>query len=150
MEKRRRGRPRKKEGYVEFWCFVRAAMAMSAYDEARGNGQKHIVAVMHAVDSVRQCFPGMRISVSEVKRTLAAWRPEDSRTILRFERSTLSEEDAHRNRWALKQLAESQGKKGLILPALPSYDPGRNVASFTISFGAKPNFPRHNRKNPQG
>jgi hypothetical protein len=122
---------------------------MSAYDESRGNDQKHIVAVMHAVDSVRQCFPGMRISVSEVKRTLAAWRPRNSRTILRFERSTLSEEDVQINHRIRKRLTELQGKKGLILPVLSKHDLTRDVASFTISFGEKPNYPRHNRKIPQ-
>ena len=45
MEKRRKGRPRKKEDSIEFWQFARAARVMCAYDEARERGDKHSVAV---------------------------------------------------------------------------------------------------------
>jgi len=48
MEKRWKGRPRKKEDSIEFWQFARAARVMSAYDEARERGDKHSVAVRSA------------------------------------------------------------------------------------------------------
>src|SRR6266849_10518168 len=146
MEKRQKGRPRKKEGSSEFWQFTRAAIVMWAYDEARENGQKHSVAVRHAVHFVKQLNWEMPISEAEVKRTLAAWRPRGSRTILRFERSVLSDEDVKLNRWIREQVAALQGKKGLILPAPPNYDLARSVAVFTISFAERPNYPRHNLK----
>lgn len=147
IEKRQRGRPRKKGDTIECWHFVRAAMALCAYDEARGSGQKHSVAVRHAVHFVKQLNREMPISETEVKRTLAAWRPRSSRTILRFERSILSEEDVKTNRWVREQLAALQGKKGLILPVPASYDLARSVAVFTIRVAERPHYPRHNRKN---
>lgn len=149
MEKRRRGRPRKKEGAIECWQFVRAAMALCAYHEAREGGQKHSVGVKHAVDFVKQLDPEMPISEAEVRRTVAAWQPRNSQTILRFERSSLSEEDVKLNRWVREQFAEFRGKKGLKLEEPPNYDVAPNVAVFTIRLAERPNYPRHNRKNPQ-
>jgi hypothetical protein len=149
MEKKLRGRPRKKGGSIEFWQFTRAAIVMCAYDEARENGQKHSVAIRHAVYFVKQLNWEMPISEAEVKRTLAAWRPRGSRTILHFERSIPSEEDVKINRWIREQLAALQGKKGLILLAPPNYDLAGSVAVFTIRLAERPNYPRHNLKNRQ-
>jgi hypothetical protein len=149
MEKRQRGRPRKKENAIQFWQFGRAAMAMCAYEDARERGDKHGAAVRYAVDVLKQRKPGMRVSETTVKRILAAWRPRGSHTILRFERSSLSEEDLQRNRWIREQLAALQGQKGLKLPMPPDYDLARNGAKFTIRFAERPNYPRHNRKQPR-
>jgi len=147
MEKRQRGRPRKKEDSIEFWQFVRAAIVMWAYDEAREKGEKHRVAVRCAVDSLRQRSPEMPISETEVKRILSTFRPRGSGTILRFEPSTPSEADIKINRWIRQQLATFQGKKGPTLPVPPNYDLARRVTAFTIRFAERPNYPRHNRKN---
>src|SRR5437016_4283629 len=68
MEKRQRGRPKKKEGSIEPWQFGRLAKITSAYDEARRIGEKHSVAVREAVDSLRRSNPEMPISEAEVKR----------------------------------------------------------------------------------
>ena len=149
IEKRQRGRPRKKENSIKSWRFMRAAMAMCAYDEARKRGDKHSVAVRNAVDFVKQRNPKMPISETEVKRTLAALRPRSSRTILRFERLVLSEEDLKMKRWMREQLATSQEKKGITLLAPPNYHQARSVTAFQIRFDERPNYPRHNRKNPK-
>ena len=148
MEKRQRGRPRKKEGSIESWQFARAAIVICAYDEARENGQKHSVAVRYAVDSLRQRSPEMPISETEVKRILSTFRPRSRGTILRFERSTFSEEDIKINRWIREQFAALQEKKGITLLAPPGYDETRRVATFTVLFAERPNYPRHNRKAP--
>src|SRR5580700_7079937 len=57
--KRRPGRPRKEAGTVECTRFVRAGIAMAAYDEARQNDQKHSVAVRQAVESGKTELPGV-------------------------------------------------------------------------------------------
>ena len=149
MEKRRKGRPRKKEDSIEFWQFARAGIVMAAYDEARKKGEKHRGAVREAVDSVRLGSPEMPISETGVKCILSTFRPRGSGTILRFERSTPSEKDIKINRWIREQLATLQGKKGLTLPVPPNYDLARSVTAFTIRFAERPNYPRHNRKNPK-
>ncbi len=146
MEKKKRGRPRKTGDTVQFWQFVRAGVAMCAYDEARRSDEKRSAAVRHAVQFVKQLYPEMPISTTEVNRILAAWRPRSSHTIFRFERSSPSEEDIARNRLIREQLATLQGKKDLRLPQLPNYDLARDAAAFTFSFAERPNYPRHNRK----
>ncbi len=148
MKKRKRGRPRKKEDTIQPWQFARAALAMCAYDEARAKGEKHSVAVAQATYFVKKRHPEMRISETEVKRILATWRPRNVGTILRFERSVLTEEKIKKFRWIREQLATLQGKRGLILPVPPNYDQGPSFAAFTIRFAERPNYPRHNRKIP--
>jgi hypothetical protein len=145
MEKKRkpRGRPRKKEGTIEFWQFVRAAATTSAYDEARESGSKHSGAVTQAVDSVVQLVPEMAISETEVKRIHAAWRPKDAQVILRFERSILTEDKAKCIR---EQLAASQGKG---LPGLPNDNPPKSITAFTIRIAERPAYPRSNRRTPK-
>ncbi len=115
MEKKKRGRPRKAGDTVQLWQFVRAGVAMCAYDEARGSGEKHSAAVRHAAQFVKQLHPEMPISTTEVKRILAAWRPRSSHTIFRFERSSLGAEDRIMHRLLREQLAMLKGKKGLNL-----------------------------------
>lgn len=110
----------------------RAAMIMCAYDETRGKGDKHSVAVGETVDLVKQRNPEMPISQTKVKRVLATWRPKDHQTIYRFKRSSLSEEDIKLNRWMRDQLVTWQGKKGLKLDEPPNYDRAPNVPVFTI------------------
>ena len=107
-KQRPRGRPRKKEGSIKPWEFARAAMVSCAYDEDRGRGEKHSVAVRQAVNYVRRFDSEMPISESVVKRILATYRPQNSETMLRFERSVRSEEDLQKNRWIREQLAASE------------------------------------------
>ena len=120
--KKQRGRPRKKENTIECWQFGRAAMVMCAYDEARGKGDKHSVAVRDTVDLVKQRHPEMPISQTEVKRVLATWRPRDRQTIYRFKRSSLTEEDIKLNRLIREQLATFQGKVRFRQPCMTTPD----------------------------
>jgi hypothetical protein len=150
MEKRRRGRPKKKEGSIEPWQFGRLAMVTSAYDEARKRREKHSVAVREAVDSLRLGSPEMPISETVVRRILSTYRPKGSGTILLFERSVMSEADIQKYRLIREQIAALQGKKGITLPPLPAYDETRRREKFTIRFAARPDYPRHNRKTPKG
>jgi hypothetical protein len=145
-EKRLRERPRKARDTIEPWQFARAALCMFAYDEARERGDKHSVAVRYAVDFVKQRHPGMDISETEVKRTLAIWRPRGRQTILRFQRTTLDEEGVKKHRWILQQIAMLQGNNGLISPEPSNCDQPRHIVVFTMRFAERPNYPRHNRK----
>jgi len=83
---------------MEVWQFGRAAIAMSAYDEAREKGEKHSVAVRDSVTAVRCRNPEVPISETGMKRILSKFRPRRSRTILRFERSRMSEEEIRKYR----------------------------------------------------
>jgi len=126
--------------------FGRAAIVMSAYDEARRNGEKHSIAVRYAVDFFKGRSSHMRISETEVKRILSTFRPRGSGAILLFERSTLSEEDIKRSSWIRAQIPALEGGKGINLPQLPIYDETRSREKFTIRFSERPDYPRHNRK----
>lgn len=147
MEKRRKGRPRKKEDGIEFWQFARAARVMYAYDEARERGDKHSVAVRDAVELLKQSNPEMPISQTEVKRILAAWRPRNAGTILRFECKILTDEDViKRHHFDLEQLTALQGKSGTRSEVPTNQKLTRSIVSLTGSFAERPNYPRHNRK----
>jgi hypothetical protein len=148
MEKKL-GRPRKSDGVISPQDFARAGIAMSVYDEARGNGQKHSVAVTQTVEFIKQRHPKMRISETEVKRILAKFRPRNSQTILRFERSTLSEEGLVKFHWIQERLRALQQKDGLSLPAPADVGVTKPVTTYKIRFGERPNYPRHNRKTPK-
>jgi hypothetical protein len=149
VERRPKGRPRKNEDTIAFWQFGRAAQVMCVYEEARARGDKHSVAVAYAVDVLKRLNPEIHISGTEVKRILATWRPKDSHTILRFQRRILDEEGMEKHRWILQQIAMLPGNEGLKLPEPPKDDQRQDISVFTMRFAERPNYPRHNRKNPK-
>ena len=149
MEKRQRGRPRKERGRIEPWQFKRAALAMCAYDEARGRGEKHSAAVQEAVDFVKKLDPEMSISEAEVRRILASWRPRNAGTILRFEQSVPTEREIEKWRRIREQLTALQEAKGPTLPVPPKAGPPRGAKIFKIRFAGRPDYPRSNRKSPK-
>ena len=150
MEKRRRGRPRKEENTIKAGQFARAGMAMFAFDEARGRGDKHSAAVRYAVAFVKQRHPRIRFSESEMRRILRTWRPRGSSTILRFERSSRNEEEMERYQAIRKCVAILQAEKGPIQPKPPKNDLPRTATRISLRFAERPDYPRHNRKNPKG
>ncbi len=144
--KKKRGRPRKPEDTIKFWQFARAGHVMCAFDEVRGRGNKHSVAVRDIVDLLKQRNPEMPICQTEVRRILAAWRPRNAGTILRFERKIPTEQDIKRHYWIWEQEAALQGKKGLRLEVPTNHELTRPIALLTIRFAERPNYPRHNGK----
>ena len=70
----KRGRPKKK-GAKDGRTLLRDTIALSAYDEARRRGEKHIIAISEAVSAARKWKLKMLISDTEVRRILAHWRP---------------------------------------------------------------------------
>jgi len=73
------GRPRK-NGMQPMWMLERIILALYAYGRAREAGEKHSVAVSEAVQHVLDRAPQMPISETEVKRTVATWRSNESAT----------------------------------------------------------------------
>ena len=144
--KRRRGRPRKEEGTLEYKQFVRAGIVNAAYDEARQSDQKHSVAVRQVVEFVKQNYPELPISETAVRRILAEWRPRDSGTILRVERSIMTADEVAKYRSVRDQAAAYQND--LKVPMLPDINnnPTKTVTKFVFGFGERPNYPRFNRK----
>ena len=145
-EKRRRGRPRKEKGRIEPWQFKRAGLAMCAYDEARGRGEKHSGALEEAVSFVKELHPEMSISEGEVRRILASWRPRNAGTILRFEQSVPTEPEIEKWRRIRESLAALHESKGPTSPVPPKASPPRNAKIVKIRFGERPNHPRSNSK----
>jgi hypothetical protein len=144
MERRQRGRPRKKPDAIPLWQFLRVAAVMCAYHEVRARGEKHSVAVGQAVDFVRKLHPQMPISETEVRRVLAKWRPRGSSALFRFESANPSEEDLNRHRKFREELANLNEKKGLKLPI-----PQKEIStSIIVRLGERVDYPRHNRKTP--
>jgi hypothetical protein len=127
--------------------FMRAGIVMAVYDEARQNDQKHSVAVRQAVEFVKQNYPALRISETAVRRILAEWRPRNSGTILRFERSTMTAEEIAKYRSVREQAAAFQQQIGPSVPPLPDINnPSKTATKFVFGFGERPNYPRSNRK----
>ena len=77
----KRGRP-KKNGQVPPWMLERVTVVLYAYERARAAGAKHLTAVQEAVGFVRANRPLMPISETAVKRILAEWRSNRSRSCL--------------------------------------------------------------------
>lgn len=145
--KRRPGRPRKEAGTMKSTQFMRAGIVMAVYDEARQSDQKHSVAVRQAVEFVKQNYPGLRISETAVRRILAEWRPRKSGTILRFERSIMTEEEISKCRSVREQAAAFQQEKSLKVPVPHDIDNrSKTVTKFVLRFGERPDYPRSNRK----
>jgi hypothetical protein len=149
MEKRKRGRPKKKGDGKKAWQFIRAAIVMSGYDESRERREKHSVAVREAVEFLRRRVPEIRICETEVKSVLSTFRPRGSGTILRFERSPLSEADIQRHRSLREQIVALEKEKGIALPEPPAHDKTRLREKFMIRFSERPVYPRHNSKAPK-
>jgi hypothetical protein len=78
----KRGRPRK-NGVQEGWVLFRASVALEGYNRSRKAGEKHSEALKAGVAAVRQTFPGMPISLTEVKRILAEFQPKAQALALR-------------------------------------------------------------------
>jgi hypothetical protein len=148
--KKKMGRPRKKKEVLSSRAFARAGIVMSAYDEARENGQKHSVAIRQSVEVTRERHPKIPISETGVRRILSQFRPRKSHVILRFKRSTLTGEALAKHCWILDQLAALAQEKGLKSPEPSNLYPRKSVATYQMSFGEKPNYPRHNRKFSKG
>jgi hypothetical protein len=136
--KKKLGRPRKTQGEISTDDFMRAGTVMSLYDQARQNGQKHSAAVRQSVELIKQRHPMMRISETELKRILVAWRPRGSHTILRFEYSTISgEELAKRSGIEAHPAAVSQDR-WLKLPAPSGVIPPKSLTTYKVYFGDFP------------
>jgi len=129
---------------------MRDGIVMSAYDEARENGEKHSVGVRQAAKVAKQRHPKLRISESGVRRSLAQHRPKKSQTILRYSRVTLAGEDLAKHHGFLAQMAAMSQKNEVDSSAPPAADATRPVTVYKISFGERPNYPRHNRKPING
>jgi hypothetical protein len=137
------------KGAISPESLVRAVMLMSEYDKARQNGDKHSVAITQSVEVTRQHYPEMPISNTGLKRILAELRPKAAKSVLLYERSTLSEEELEKLYWIEEQLAPYRQKKGLKLPAPSDAIPPRSLMTFKIRIDDRPNYPRHNAKPPK-
>ena len=144
--KRPRGRPKKDPDELKFCRFVRAGLITCAFDEAREGGDKHSAAITHAVEYVRQHHPDMPISETEVKRTLATYRPKDSRTILQFKRSRCDDEKLARLQGMLEQVANVQAEINSPAPPPSIKNLPRNLKTVTFGYVERPLYPHHNRK----
>ena len=67
-----RGRPKMK-GVAKL---QRDLTIVWSYNESRRVGEKHAIAVASAATQVRDQYPGMRVSETEVKRVLAKYQPK--------------------------------------------------------------------------
>jgi hypothetical protein len=141
-EKRARGRPKKEKGLIELWRFSRAGVVQFAYHEARQRGEKHSVAITCAVDYIRQHYPKMPISETEVRRVLATSQPRKSSIVLQFERATLGGERLKKFRF----VAGVQGEKGPVAPSSSIQNLPENITSYKFRFAKRREHPRHNRK----
>lgn len=147
--KKQRGRPRKEPDRIPFWRFVRAGIAMCAYDEARQKGEKHSAAIAQAVAFVREHFAGMRISETELRRVLSMWRPKGVQTIFRFERSVWTDDPGMGFDTIREQPGILHWREGQAESVPPEGCSTSAPMIFQIRLSERPNYPRHNRKSPK-
>jgi hypothetical protein len=114
---KQRGRPGK-NGVKPFWVLHRTMVGLCAYDKARSRGEKYEQALKAAVEEVRQIFPEMPMSETEMKRVLAEFRPKELE--LTF---LVSESD---------NTVTLEGRKC--------------QRAWDIRIGPQPDFPRHNAR----
>lgn len=105
------------------WMLVRVILAIYAYGLARDDGDKHLVAILEAVNYIGDKCPWMPISETEVKRIVAEWRPKGAAICL-----FVSRPDAEHS--TLRAL-----RRGGIVNARIVY---------TVSVGPRPIYPRAN------
>ncbi len=92
----------------------------------------------------------MRISETEVKRTLAIYQPRNSPNMFQFKRVTLGDSELMRQYNVLEQAAaDLRGKKGLREPLPSIEDLPKSRTAYTFGFAERPLYPRHNRKIPE-
>ena len=113
----KRGRPRK-NGTREGWALHRALVALCAYDQARKAGEKYSAALKAGVTKVRQEFPGMPMSETQMKRILVEFRSKGSANVL------LVDENAN----------------------AVTLDGSKDKRAWDLRFGAPPNHSRHNAR----
>jgi hypothetical protein len=117
----RRGRP-KANGRQSDYFFLRDLNIVAEFTKFREAGEKHTEALKETVKSIQQKYPGMKVSVTEVKRVLARkWSA----------RSTL----------CLLPREPNDEERIQVTPR------GQRVRIVLRVFGGpRPQFPRHNAK----
>jgi hypothetical protein len=109
------GRPRK-NGVKPAWVLHRTAVGLLGYDTARSSGEKYAEGLKAGVAKVREEFPDMPMSETEMKRILAEFRPKELELTLLFRES--------------ENTVTALGRKC--------------KKAWQISIGPQPEYPRHN------
>ena len=140
----KRGR-RNKRGVRPGWMLLRSVMVLHAYDQARARGEKHSAAITETVSAVRSRVPGMPISETEVKRTLAEFRSKDCKRSWIISASIVHGQELDTRFENLKWIADiSRGKFAVSIPGA-DFNPTR-FRALAIQVGPRPRSPRHNAK----
>jgi hypothetical protein len=125
----KRGRPRK-DGLQPAWMFYRRLFMISSYNDARARGVKHSSAVTEAVEAVKEKLPDMPISVTEVRRILAAEQPKGGEIALKV--TKVSDDSQPLPQQVCEMMGIHRG-------------PRKNRLVF--GYGPRPSYPRSNAKN---
>jgi hypothetical protein len=118
-----RGRPRK-NGAKSWPMLRRSLLILLEFDRARRPELKHSAAIAETVAVIRRKYRDVRVSETEVKRTLAEWRPRNRATTY------------------LAREPENPGK----MHRLDGLD-YRVIVSLYV--GPRPVYPRINQKTPR-
>lgn len=141
---KRRGRPRKDPDRIEPAQLFRAGKIVSLYERARRKGEKHTAAIADVVEKCKKKNPTGQISMTGVKRMLARFRPQSAQVVLQFEPSPVDNAEIKRLQDMFRSAAQGMHRLGI--------EPGVDISKFeprnkyTVGFGPKELFPRHNRK----
>jgi hypothetical protein len=117
-----RGRPQK-SGEKPWWMLQRSLFILLEFHKARNRGLKHSAAIAETVAVIRCKYRDLRVSETEVKRTLAKWMPRDCKTAF------LVRDPANSN----------------AMHRLPC---GDYRPTMSIYIGLRPIYPRINQKTP--
>jgi hypothetical protein len=113
-----RGRP-VKNGVKEARVLFRTMIALQGYDQSRSHGEKYTASLEAGIAAVRTAVPGMKMSMTEMKRVLAEFRsPDLAETFLTSE------------------------NENTVGPNGRKYQ-----KAWVLTVGATPEYPRHNARH---
>jgi len=82
--------------------FLRGAVALRAFDAARTGGEKYEVALEAGVKAVRELFPDLPMSTTEVKRFLREFRSTSSGNTVFFDKVDNGTPHSRPRGWAIR------------------------------------------------
>jgi hypothetical protein len=81
---------------------LREVVAIEAFDAARASGEKYEVALVAGVQAVRESFPDLPMSITELKRFLGEFRSHTLENTIFFDKADIDSRNSRCRVWAMR------------------------------------------------
>jgi|HubBroStandDraft_2_1064218.scaffolds.fasta_scaffold57461_2 hypothetical protein len=122
-ESAKRGRP-SNGGVRPPEHFLGEAVAIEAFDAARAGGEKYEVALAAGVRAVRESFPDLPMSITEMKRFLSEFRSHSLENTIFFDKADTDSRNSKCRVWAMR-VGE--------MPSYPRHNAGKPKSERTLT-----------------